>query len=86
MWHTAPGAPGLTSVAGHLRLSPSMFFTYAEHNHALPQSRTYMPLPSHEDNFLAAGILVVPQRVSGSDPTRAHRGQPCCNQRNTDQY
>ena len=30
--HSAPGAPGLSDVSGDLRLSPSMFFTYAEHN------------------------------------------------------
>jgi len=28
----APGAPGLGSVSGDLRLSPSMFVTYSEHN------------------------------------------------------
>ncbi len=32
VWHTAPGAPGLSTVSGDLRLSASMFFTYAEHN------------------------------------------------------
>ena len=32
VWHTAPGAPGLSSVSGDLRLSASMFFTYAENN------------------------------------------------------
>src|SRR4029453_9163678 len=32
VWHTAPGAQGLSSVAGDLRLSPSMYFTYAEQN------------------------------------------------------
>jgi predicted permease len=30
--HTAPGAPGLMSASGDLRLSASMFFTYAENN------------------------------------------------------
>ena len=30
--HTAPGAPGLISASGDLRLSASMFFTYADHN------------------------------------------------------
>ena len=30
--HTAPGAAGLISASGDLRLSPSMFFTYADHN------------------------------------------------------
>lgn len=32
VWHTAPGAEGLSSVSGDLRLSPSMYFTYAEQN------------------------------------------------------
>ena len=30
VWHTAPGAPGLTDVSGGLRLSPSMLVTYQE--------------------------------------------------------
>ncbi len=30
--HTAPGAPGLMSASGDLRLSASMFFTYADSN------------------------------------------------------
>jgi putative ABC transport system permease protein len=30
--HSAPGAPGLISASGDLRLSASMFFTYADHN------------------------------------------------------
>src|SRR5262245_32377950 len=30
--HTAPGAPGLVSASGDLRLSASMFFTYADQN------------------------------------------------------
>ena len=31
VWNIAPGAPGLASVSGDLRLSPSMFFTFSEH-------------------------------------------------------
>src|SRR5690242_7455450 len=30
----APGAPGLADFESGLHLSPSMYFTYAEHNHA----------------------------------------------------
>jgi predicted permease len=30
VWHTAPGAPGLTDVSGGLRLSPSMLVTYQD--------------------------------------------------------
>ncbi len=37
VWQTAPGAPGLADVSGDLRLSPSMFFTYAEHNRTFQQ-------------------------------------------------
>jgi putative ABC transport system permease protein len=32
VWQTAPGAPGLATVSGDLRLSASMYFTYAEQN------------------------------------------------------
>jgi predicted permease len=32
VWQTAPGAPGLASVSGDLRLSASMYFTYADEN------------------------------------------------------
>ena len=32
VWNTAPGAPGLAAVSGDLRLSDSMYFTYAEQN------------------------------------------------------
>jgi putative ABC transport system permease protein len=35
VWHKAPGAEGLQSVSGDLRLSASMYFTYAEHNKTL---------------------------------------------------
>ena len=34
VWNVAPGAPGLASVAGDLRLSPSMFFTFSEQSWA----------------------------------------------------
>ncbi|HWT46282.1 MAG TPA: ADOP family duplicated permease [Vicinamibacterales bacterium] len=32
VWNAAPGAPGLADVSGDLRLSDSMYFTYAEQN------------------------------------------------------
>jgi predicted permease len=32
LWQAAPGAAGLFSVSDGLRLSPSMYFTYSEHN------------------------------------------------------
>ena len=35
--HTAPGAPGLISASGDLRLSASMYFTYAENNRSFQE-------------------------------------------------
>jgi putative ABC transport system permease protein len=32
VWHTAPGASGMSNLSGDLRPSPSMYFTYAEQN------------------------------------------------------
>ena len=32
VWQSAPGAEGLAAVSGDLRLSPSMYYTYAEQN------------------------------------------------------
>src|SRR5215831_1877964 len=35
VWHKAPGAEGLQNASGELRLSASMYFTYAEQNRTL---------------------------------------------------
>jgi hypothetical protein len=37
VWHDAPGAPGLTAVAGGLQTSPSMMVTYQEENRSFEQ-------------------------------------------------
>jgi predicted permease len=37
VWHDAPGAPGLTAVAGGLQLSPSMLVTFQEENRSFDQ-------------------------------------------------
>jgi putative ABC transport system permease protein len=37
IWHDAPGAPGLATVSGGLRPSPSMFVTYQEQNESFEQ-------------------------------------------------
>src|SRR5512143_1594074 len=34
IWHDAPGAPGITAIAGGLNFSPSMFVEYREDNHS----------------------------------------------------
>ena len=37
VWHDAPGAPGLTAVAGGLLMSPSMIVTYQDESQAFDQ-------------------------------------------------
>jgi len=37
VWHDAPGAPGLTAVAGGLQLSPSMLVTFQDENTSFEQ-------------------------------------------------
>src|SRR5688572_23161875 len=37
VWHDAPGAPGLTAVAGGLQLSPSMLVAFQEENRSFEQ-------------------------------------------------
>src|SRR5262245_45030667 len=37
VWHDAPGAPGLTAVAGGLQLSPSMLITFQDENRSFEQ-------------------------------------------------
>src|SRR5688572_2051083 len=37
VWHDAPGAPGLTAVAGGLQMSPSMVVTYQEESRSFEQ-------------------------------------------------
>jgi predicted permease len=41
--HVAPGAPGLTTASGDLRLSPSMYFTYADQNRVFQAFGVYFP-------------------------------------------
>jgi predicted permease len=37
VWHDAPGAPGIVTAAGGLRVSPSMLITYQDENRAFEQ-------------------------------------------------
>jgi predicted permease len=46
VWHSAPGAAGLTSVSGDLRLSVSMYFTYSEQNRTFAHIGIWFPLPA----------------------------------------
>ena len=42
VWHDAPGAPGLTAVAGGLQMSPSMMVTYQEESRSFEQIGLWM--------------------------------------------
>jgi putative ABC transport system permease protein len=44
VWHDAPGAPGLATVAGGLRLSPSMLVTYQDENRSFEHIGTWQQL------------------------------------------
>jgi predicted permease len=43
VWNSAPGAPGLANVSGDLRLSASMYFTYADHNRSFQSIGLWFP-------------------------------------------
>ena len=43
VWNVAPGAPGLASVSGDLRLSPSMYFTFSEHSQVFQSLGVWTP-------------------------------------------
>ena len=46
VWNRAPGAPGLADVSGGLRLSPSMYVTYAEGNRTFEHIGIWVPRPA----------------------------------------
>ncbi len=43
LWLDAPGAAGLSNFESGLRLSPSMYFTFAENNHAFQSLGVWVP-------------------------------------------
>lgn len=43
VWNKAPGAEGLANASGDLRLSASMYFTYAEHNRTFEAFGVWSP-------------------------------------------
>ena len=43
LWLDAPGAAGLSNFEEGLRLSPSMYFTFAEHNHTFQSLGVWVP-------------------------------------------
>jgi predicted permease len=60
IWHDAPGAPGITAIAGGLNFSTSMFVTYREQNRSFSTIGLWQPL--------AANItgIAEPERVAGA--------------------
>jgi len=46
VWHTAPGAQGLSAASGDLRLSPSMYVTYFEQNRVFEHLGIWFPATS----------------------------------------
>jgi predicted permease len=58
VWHDAPGAPGITAVAGGLQLSPSMLVTYREN------SRSFEQIGIWEPGALNLTGVAEPERVS----------------------
>lgn len=43
LWLDAPGAPGLSNFEAGLRLSPSLYFTFADHNHTFQSLGVWAP-------------------------------------------
>ena len=43
VWHDAPGAPGLTAVAGGLQLSPSMMVTFQDESTSFEKIGLWAP-------------------------------------------
>ena len=60
VWNVAPGAPGLASVSGDLRLSPSMFFTFSE------QSRVFQSLGVWTPGTATVTGLAEPERAEAA--------------------
>jgi predicted permease len=59
VWHTAPGAPGVASVSGGLRLSLSMYATYAKEKRAFDAIGVWAP------TSLTVTGLAEPEQVRG---------------------
>jgi predicted permease len=59
VWHDAPGAPGLTAVAGGLQLSPSMMVTFQD------ESRSFEKIGIWAPNQMNVTGLAEPEQVSG---------------------
>jgi predicted permease len=61
IWHSAPGAQGLLSVSGELRLSESMYVTYAE------QNRTFQNFGIWTEDTATVTGVAEPEQVRAID-------------------
>jgi hypothetical protein len=59
VWHDAPGAPGLTAVAGGLQLSPSMLVTFQDESTSFEKIGIWAP------NMANVTGLAEPEQVAG---------------------
>src|SRR5687767_4256205 len=67
LWHDAPGAPGLTAVAGGLQISPSMLVTYQDENRSFEKVGAWAPnrmnVTGLADPEQVLGVLVTSQAL-----------------------
>jgi predicted permease len=67
IWHDAPGAPGLTAVAGGLQISPSMLVTYQDENRSFDKIGVWAPSRINVTGLAepeqVAGVLVTSQAL-----------------------
>jgi len=61
IWHSAPGAPGLLAASGELRLSESMYVTYAD------QNRTFQNFGIWTEDTATVTGLAEPEQVRTID-------------------
>ena len=54
LWHDAPGAPGLTAVAGGLQISPSMLVTFQDENRSFEKVGAWAPRTGERHGFRGA--------------------------------
>jgi predicted permease len=67
VWHEAPGAPGLTAVAGGLQISPSMLVTYQDETRSFDKVGAWVPSRVNVTGLAepeqVAGVLVTSQAL-----------------------
>jgi predicted permease len=67
VWHDAPGAPGLTAVAGGLQTAPSMLVTYQDENRSFEKVGAWVPTRVNVTGLAepeqVVGVLVTSQAL-----------------------